>query len=118
MPAKPRKITLAALAVCVTAAVAGAPDAHAECSDNLIAGPEGYLSWLCHYSKAYSQHSDAEWLDLGNEVCQDLAGGAKSSDLQDRLMDHGWDSMAAADLVDNADVYLCPPDALGHRKGF
>jgi hypothetical protein len=69
-----RKMTLAAVAVCVTAAaVAVAPVAHAECSDDMSAGPGGYISWLCQYSKAYSQHSEAEWLDLDHEVCQDLA---------------------------------------------
>jgi len=120
LPVKLRKITLVALAVCVTAALAGSPVpvAHAACSDNMGAGPGGYLSWLCNYSKVYSQHTDAEWLDLGHEVCQELAGGAKSSDLMDRLMNNGWDMNAAADLVDEADVYLCPPDALGHRQGF
>ena len=35
-----------------------------------------------------------------------------------RLIDNGLDWVAANDLVFQADVYLCPPDALGHRKGF
>src|ERR1700754_2613150 len=118
---EPREVTLAALVVCVTAALAVCPPvpvAHAACSDNLDVGPVGYISWLCNYSKAYSQHPDAEWLDLGHEVCEELAGGTKQSDLIDRLMNNGWDMMPAEDLVDEADVYLCPPDALGHRKGF
>jgi hypothetical protein len=116
--AKRRKITLAALAACVTAAIVGAPVAHAECSDNMSAGQQGYLSWLCNYSKVYSQHTDAEWLDLGHEVCQELAGGTKGYAIENRLMDNGWGKSAADDLVDEADVYLCPPDALGHRQGF
>ncbi|WP_158249078.1 DUF732 domain-containing protein [Mycobacterium sp. ENV421] len=108
-----------AFAVSVTAALtAPTPVAHAQCSDDLSNGPSGYLSWLCNYSTVYSQHSDAEWLDLGHEVCQELAGGAKQSDLIDRLMNNGWDMMPAEDLVDTADVYLCPRDDLGYRKGF
>ena len=109
---------LAALAVCATAALTAAPVAHADCSNNMPAGPQGYLAWLCNYSKAYSQHSDAEWLDLGREVCQELASGTKSYAIEDRLMDNGWNKSAADDLVDESSVYLCPPDALGHRKGF
>ena len=113
-----KKILVPSGLALLVAAILNPATAHAECSDNMPAGPEGYISWLCHYSKAYSQHSDAEWLDLGHEVCQDLAGGARSVDLEDRLTDNGWTWVAANDLVSEADVYLCPPDALGHRKGF